>query len=392
MSLYSVSQYLSIFHFCFRYVFNLKRHLMSKLHSWSSEKAEAARNNFGLSKEKAHLPEDVRHSKVRHYARRICPLNHCFKEVKRLGNHLRQFHKLSNEKTRKYVARSIMALAEEKEEISEDDSDSSESDEERLLESNFTNEIYKPEGDTFIYDSGEEDDHDWLGEKFFQRHTHKAKGNKDCLSESDESDDENGGEDDKSVEGSDSDSEDYEDHEERFCLSSKEEDELCDEFIAWLCSTDGGLKPKRTAMKHKAVVSQIVRYEENVRPDYKNLYNRAFLNNWMAHMQAEGRQAGTIKTYLGSILHFLNFVCISEKNSFDLQQIKKIEAIIRQWRRNLWKDIKKREHEKMTIDIAHFPLPEEIEAMDNSVHTKSAIATLKRYICTSSKIIKRISV
>ena len=374
---------------------------MSKQHSWPAKQAEAARNNFRLNQESTRLPETLRCSKPRNYARRLCPLNHCFKEVKRLGNHLRQYHKLSNEKARKYIKKSFLALPEDVR--SESDSVSSETDSEEeeshLLQQHFSREIHMPKGDTFNYDSGDEDDHDWLGEEFFLSHARKSEKNEIYHCESKETDnvhrkmyamneDESSFEEIQSEEESECESEDVdnEDHEEFFFMSSSKEDELLDEFVSWLQSPDGGKKPERTAMKHKAVVMQIVRHEDSQNVNYKNLYDRAFLNNWMVKYQEEGRQAGTIKTYLGSVLHLLNFLIITEKTIFEFDKIKKIQVILQQWRRNLWKDIQKRKHEKMLIDIARFPKAEEIIVMDKSERTKGAISTLKRHMCTSPKI------
>ena len=65
-----------------------------------------------------------------------------------------------------------------------------------------------------------------------------------------------------------------------FLYKVREEDDLLTGFVDWLCSLDGGRKPRRTALKHKSVLMSIVRYDEEQSPDYKNICNRSFLNGW----------------------------------------------------------------------------------------------------------------
>ena len=384
---------------------------MSKKHNWSKSKAIAARNNFKLNVERSSLPDDTRRSKRRNYAIRLCPLNHCFKEVKRLGNHLRQFHKLSNKKARKYVAKSVVALDPETSENSESESSVSsneeeedEREEEKLLSGYFSREIHRPNGDSFVYDSASDDDRDWLGERFFERHSNPGTSNNQLYQQEDNMECELEHTSDLHDENNelpvnfqskindDNDEEedvDYEDGDDRFFISNKEEDDLLTGFVDWLCSPDGGKKPRRTAMKHKSVLMSIVRYDEEQSPDYKNIYNRSFLNGWIVKMESEEKQPGTIKTYLGAVLHFFNYIIITEIKEFDFNQIRKMETLIKQWRRNLWKGIEIRKHQKQLQDMSSFPMPEEISKLDKSEVMQDAISTLKRFSLSESTITKK---
>ena len=107
---------------------NLKVHLMSKKHRWTKAKAESARMNFNLNLEKKKLAESCRKSKSRSYECRICPLDHCNREVLRLDNHLRQHHKVAARKVAKLVSRSVKLLSMEAEESEHDDLSSSSED------------------------------------------------------------------------------------------------------------------------------------------------------------------------------------------------------------------------------------------------------------------------
>ena len=72
--------------------------MMSKKHGWPKEKALNAKKLFGLDIPREKLPEANRRSKVHNYDDIfICPLSVCNREIRRVGNHLRQFHDLPKE-------------------------------------------------------------------------------------------------------------------------------------------------------------------------------------------------------------------------------------------------------------------------------------------------------
>ena len=383
---------------------------MSKKHSWSAVKAQSARLNFNLYKERERLPTDKRKSKARIYRRSMCPLNHCMKEVRRIGNHLRQYHNLSNEKAKKYTQRAVPMIPEQPSSSSESDSEedsSTDSDaQDNRLQWHYTNEIHRPGGDGFNW-VGKDGDTDWLGDAFFSKHE-KQKTNEESTFEEEESDssqkeptagraangvsrNEIGHEEEEESESTeDGEDVDFEDSEERFFMSSKEEDKLLACFVKWMCSPDGGKKPNRTALQHKTVVMSIVRHRDS-EVSYNNLYNRGFVNEWMNKMNEEQKSPATIKTYLGSLLHLFNFIYVSEyEKMFDVSEIRKVEGIIKQWRRNLWKDIKIHEHKKNLNDMTRFPTAEKIKLLDESDLTKDALNTLNFYKCHwNSPIVKK---
>ena len=51
---------------------------------------------------------------------------------------------------------------------------------------------------------------------------------------------------------------DFEDYDDRFMVTSKEEDYFLGRFFDWLTSCDGGFKKKRHATQHKSVVTSIL--------------------------------------------------------------------------------------------------------------------------------------
>ena len=82
--------------FClnFRMRSHLKEHLTT-VHRWTPVQASCARVNFGLNMARPKLSDDSRKTKAKVYRYQRCPFSYCQREVARVGNHLRQFHKLT---------------------------------------------------------------------------------------------------------------------------------------------------------------------------------------------------------------------------------------------------------------------------------------------------------
>ena len=148
-------------------------------------------------------------------------------------------------------------------------------------------------------------------------------------------------------------------------MSSVEEDSLLKRFCNWLSSRDGGSKNERQGHKHKRTVQNVVRYNEN-KIDYRNLYDRKFINGWLSSGTSKKMTNGTLKTYLGSVQHFLKFVIVTEQEVYDYQKIKKFKPILKAWKRDLWKGIEERKHVKNLEDLHRFPEPDDMTKLDSS--------------------------
>ena len=220
---------------------SLKRHLMSKKHGWCEANASRALLEFGLRKN-----TDFTKKKV------ICCV--CHKPVLRIGNHLRQTHKLANYKVKSAIRQCMADVVSI--DIPSDATNESSEEEDRDLEMLFSKELAN--SDQFMQSCSDSDDVDWLGAQYVKKRSCKP---------NDSSDDDNNDQidvervnetehhlniDNNSFEDSEETSDvDYEDMEDRFYMSSIEEDKLLSEFESFISSRDGGSKDSRQANKHK---------------------------------------------------------------------------------------------------------------------------------------------
>ena len=176
---------------------------------------------------------------------------------------------------------------------------------------------------------------------------------------------------------------DFEDLDDRIILTSKAEDDFFNEFYCWLLSCDGGFKKPRAASQHKSVIMSILHYVDSSGKNYQLLFSRNDLNSWITMFEAKGRKPGTIKTYLGSIKLFYEFVNIMSPPNVQVTpaELNKMKSVVAQWARNYNKKIKIAKHAKQLEDLAQLPTPEEIRRLDNSDHTKEAIKILNWFQC-----------
>ena len=76
---------------------------------------------------------------------------------------------------------------------------------------------------------------------------------------------------------------------------------------------DGGIKPYRTALKHKNVIMCAVQHVADDDINYKNLACTSFLNSWkLLKFQQDQKQPGTIQTYIGSDQIFSHFCILKQ--------------------------------------------------------------------------------
>ena len=310
---------------------------------------------------------------------------HCFKEVKRLWNHLRQYHKLVGAEVNRYAnlaVKTIDSLIFDKQNEAHDSTE--EEEEENLYEKHFSNDKEVQKTD-FYYDSNSSDC-GWLANQYHKRQVEYRKLiSLDDLNEN--FDDEESDIDD--VRKSDFDEVDVEDeYPDKFFVSSFNEDALMDDFVIWLQTIDSGKNSLCQSKKHKGVLMGIVRWNPDKSISYKNLDDRNFLNGWMSKLLCDGKRAGTIKTYLGSISQFLRFCTIKENNIVTSERVNRMKEIIKTWNSNLFKSIQLRKYDKQLCDLKRFPTPAEIKSLDKSEEARLAGEALHEYVKDNWEISK----
>ncbi|XP_057299124.1 uncharacterized protein LOC130629797 isoform X3 [Hydractinia symbiolongicarpus] len=381
---------------CSREVVNLKVHLMSRKHLWTKEKAESARINFKLNLERKPLESSIRKSKQRFHVRQICPLSHCMKEVKRLGNHLRQFHKITPSKVVQHVKNAQKVLS------SEDESSASEratSDEEE-----YTSKVKKLYSkDLFhrgvgMHEECDSDDSDWLLSTFGDIHgsrilTSNKNENAKCSDNVDfenhgnlstDNDSDNSSKSNSALDAECTELSDYEDTEDKFYVTSQADDIVLESFKSWLISADGGYRPERTSKQHKNVILAILNHRSNIEPlKFSNLVEKEFLESWI-QICDKSKQPGTIKTYLCSVLCFYDYCEVTGCGLLPSELIGRMRTVIRKWGHNLIKKIQVRSYEKQLNDLNRLPTPEELRKYDCSKVVQYSKALLKNATCKDS--------
>ena len=379
---------------------------MTGVHKWDEMRPSSVRLNFRLRKQRQQLSPSQRKTKARVCNTRWqCSYPGCIKEVLRLRNHLRQTHKIKDgEAIDEYVKLSERVpenRVHNENSASSEESEFSSSDfeeEERLITETAFEKMRNCE--TFgAIDS--DSDEDWLAREFNDQHgvdcafedtekleSHYDNDNYSSLSVKEKirrkneekipefHDNQNCDNEFSGIE--DDDDYDNEDLEEKFYLSSKEEDDLLHEFVQWQKSIDGGNRAERQAQKHKRIVMSIVRHNDDTEINYEYLSCPSFLNSWMSKLKDEEKDPSTIKTYLNSVKHFIDFIVASEKELFKNQNLEKVRVLLRQWRNTLYKEIQELDYEKQLNARDFFPTPSDIEIFDKSEISNSAIATLKQ--------------
>ena len=133
-------------------VVHLPRH-MNQVHKWSACDASQVLNVFAFRKDKK-----LSSKKPRNFKRMLCPVGNCQAVVKRLHNHLTDFHKLKrgSEKYRNYLASAVHQLISSS---SESAGESSSSEDQKIISSKKRCKTSKKKPCIFkkVYPSSEED-------------------------------------------------------------------------------------------------------------------------------------------------------------------------------------------------------------------------------------------
>ena len=102
------------------------------------------------------------------------------------------------------------------------------------------------------------------------------------------------------------------------------------------------------------------------------------VNSWVTFVKNKKRKPGTIKTFLGSIAQFYNFVTVNNPSMINVSacEISKMKTIISQWCRNYHKKIQISKHERQLEDLSRIPTPNDLRNLDMSNLRKEAIKLL----------------
>ncbi len=364
---------------------NLERHLRL-CHKWTPGCVKGVRNRLGLRRER----EIKAGNKKKQFTAKVCPIPSCNRLVKRLNNHLRQVHKITEKK--KIVP--LLSQAQK----------STHCMEAKKLEAVVPNILKSSLGDA----ANNERTTDAVNN---EREIRENEDSKECLIASVEPcqanvfyDVENLIEDEESSE----DEEDTDEEETEFFVSdadvlnnipesnlktSEQADhvfsDIC-KFKIWLKSVDGGRKTDRLANAH---ASQILVVHKAVNGDssLEGLNDmKAVRDKWLMPFITQ-RQPGTTMTYLHSLIHWYNFV-INENScsfQFDAEMGRTCIGKVKHWTKSMRKQLTRRKWEKRAEDAEKLATPEDFATFDNSEIVRSAIKIVGNFMSSSGMHLRK---
>ena len=267
-----------------------------------------------------------------------------------------QTHKITEKTELDQLMRQSIPLIEESYSQSETESSSgSETEDEESLIKRLGSEEFGNDNDIFEEDSDGE--LDWLAKNYTSLLTQDPYQNQRS-SDSDLDRDSQEGEEQLNKDNiSADDIYDYEDIEEKFVLSSNEEDEMISEFQKWLSSVAGGRKKPNDIKKMRNTLMIIVRQNGSREINYNYLAYLYFLNSWMTKLTNERKEPGTIKTYLNSVKHFTDSCKAEDSDILVGQNFPQVRVLICKWRNAFYKEAQEREYEKELEAMDNFPTP-----------------------------------
>ena len=95
----------------------------------------------------------------------------------------------------------------------------------------------------------------------------------------------------------------------------------------------------------------------------------------MSLFEGKGKKPGTIKTYLGSIKQFLDYLSVVGCSSIQIssEEIHNLTILVTRWCRNHHKKIQVQKHSKNLEDLAKLPQPDDIHNLDKSSHVSEVV-------------------
>ena len=296
--------------FCEKSIVNLVRHLIQK-HKLSEKDAHAARGKYQLRK--VRVPKDVKQKQ--RFITKICPIRTCNRYVKRLNNHLRQVHKMTNR---------------------------------RIIEA-MVNDAKRPMDNAVPEAPTVPKIMPYMKEEYIES-TEAQFTNEMRTSEA--------GENTGKVQDTDSesDSEDMDGDEESPILTpTVSEKQLFIGLKEWLMSIDGSLKNEKVAQMHVSHVIHINRAVETGMDDpndIRNLFDAAKVKEHWLNSFLNEKQPGTVKSYLNSLRILCKFLKEYESVvDVSREKIENFEVTIGNWMKSLQKRLIIRRWEKRQEDL-----------------------------------------
>lgn len=379
---------------CTAVVCHLPRHMRQR-HKWSANDASGVLNAFGLRKDKKQTSKKGKAK--REFKSMICPVLECQSVVKRLHNHLTDFHEM---KRGSEIYRSSLASAVRHEVVvissSESAGESSSSEEQakvpckkKMKQKKKHESIFKKVYPTSDEDSSEDDcpDYPEIFQSKEEQVAQLAEKN-DFPSTSSHSCPDQGTTATGNQEGFDIDATSDDESDTRMELDKDcsdvpktrppQHEALFTKFEEWLQGPDGGRKDKRCAVQCSRQVQLVIEYIDKEQPKLSNILHKQILRDkWLSKFEKEKRP-GTVKSYLGALNQFYIFLECESPPQINVppEVLSCLRAQIKVWNKSHHKLIKDRFWEKRLDDLANLKTPEQVKAFDASDVARAAVKAL----------------
>ncbi|XP_057315258.1 uncharacterized protein LOC130656429 isoform X1 [Hydractinia symbiolongicarpus] len=375
---------------CKKAVYNLPRHLQGKDHKWTAESAKAVVSHFSLRKKKIKNTATESSSKQDYHTLRICPLGQCVKVVKRLDDHLLNFHKMKRD-TKYYSLlknaskfskplKSDVALASPRKQILsikqkfmlKSNFEESKTDQNQIVEKKEkTCTVTNPSPQQYATDQDpltplknyKPENTDASAVKIYRMMPEACKSEVAST---------NSGSDSEYLPSND-------DETEQIVLPNDEVEFFFDRFLSFICGPDGGMRDRTSSIN---VVNDVRRiYKIIDATSVADLLNKEKLRNkyLMGYCVKKKHAPDSIKKYLYSLEDFCNFVIVEDVviPGITIENIQQMKVVFRSWRKNYNKGARDRYWERQETDFLMIVTPQQVQT-----YLKSKNAQLAKEIFT----------
>ena len=157
--------------------------------------------------------------------------------------------------------------------------------------------------------------------------------------------------------------------------------DLFKKFEEWLQGPDGGRKEERVARQCSRHIEMVVEYIDKENRDLTNiLHKRTLRDKWLTEFEKEKRP-GTVKSYLASLNHFYIFLKCENPPQIDAteEMLSRLSAQVKLWNKSFQRLVKDRFWEKRLEDINNLKTPEQVKGFDVSSVARSAVKVIGDY-------------
>jgi len=338
---------------CGKTVIHLPRHLRSRSHKWTQEKAKCATSRFQLRKTYTYRNLHTAKTNQRKNSLGIlvkrnivskdghkpikCPFSHCLAIIKRLSRHLITVHGIPKEShlLAKYINKARV--------MEKEDGSCNENTDER---------------DELSVTGPLQEQHQ-LAESMF--------GDSDC--------------DDVNAVGEHEDIEPNEDTEPNEDALLKQHSDLqveCDKFQKWLTSADGGLVDIKSAQQHVRQIKNIIGQANGEQHMADLLLDKShisdvFLGEYTVQRQY---QPGTVRSHLSSLCHLYDFWLLTSPD-YRKHEVTVMKQTIKRWMTSYKKSANQRRTEKQDIDLAKIITADDVTRFNGSQVAQEALKILR---------------